>query len=165
MGDANKRCTQELQAWLRKEWKARTRRTKERAEERVKEKCRRDGTGGVKRCKRSDVQRDAGGLVSSLASTKRAALTDLLTPYCGAARQSPLADPPPTLSPTHTQLIYLSHTDRTDPLQATPSNRPIIADRSRKPGERKRACEREIAIDLIRYNATRSVVLSSLTPP
>lgn len=69
-----------------------------------------------------------------LASTKRARLMDLLTPYCAAAWQSPLTDLALPCPPT--PLIYLSHTDKTDPVDVSPSNHPIMANRSQKRGER-----------------------------
>lgn len=83
-----------------------------------------------------------------LATTKCATLMDLLTPYCGAAWQSPLTDltqPPANLSISHRQ-------DR--PGGCIASNHPITASCGQKRGERiEKVCEREIGIDLIRYTA------------
>lgn len=83
------------------------------------------------------------------ASSECATLMDLLAPYCGEAWQSPLTD----LTPS--PLIYPSHKDKTDPVDVSPSNHPIMANRNQKTRvkNRKSAREREMGIDLIRYTA------------
>lgn len=91
--------------------------------------------GGREGESRWGVTLESGRLRS--ASTKRATLMYLLTPYCSAAWQSPLTALTPPL------LIYLSHRDETDPVDVSPSNHPIMANRSQKRGEKNRKSVRE----------------------
>lgn len=93
--------------------------------------------GDVKGRRDGGVTSRATPVSSGLASTKRATLMDPLTPYCSAARQSSLTD----LTPP--SLICLSQKDKTDQLDLSPSNLPIMADRRQKRGERIEKCARE----------------------
>lgn len=71
------------------------------------------------------------------ASSECATLMDLLAPYCGEAWQSPLTD----LTPS--PLIYPSHKDKTDPVDVSPSNHPIMANRNQKTRGKNRKSARE----------------------
>lgn len=94
--------------------------------------------GDVKERRDGGVTSRATPVYSGSGPTECATLMDPLTPYCGAALQSSLADltPPPSL-------ICPSQKDKTDQLDLSPSNPPIMADRRQKRGERIEKCARE----------------------